>query len=527
MNQPPVSTHTQRVPAPRKRQVINNVIRRHTDLRRPRLRRLLRQEPEIDIVALPLPRLPIPLPDIPIPHVIYQRRRDRPRIPKHHALRVIDQHRRRRLPRKLHRPRQRVLLQSSPRKQTMLAARRPVQPCNARVQRLRRRRRKRIRSRIQAIAQVRPIRRRLRIEVRQRKRVRPRSRGIPRRPAHRAPRIQLRHLPRRQRHRRSTTGVLQHPLLIQSRRRRRRHHLVLRQPLPFIVPKEEQLILDDEPTRIPTKNVPHQLRRTVRQPRTQLPLLVKVVIRHRIRGPVILIRCPVILVRPRLCHHRYLRARRSPLVRIRIARHYPELLDRVLRLPQHPEKRQPPQLIVIIHPVQRHIALVRALPVHGTRPAILRPRILRRRNIKHPRLQRQQIRHIPRLGRQRLDRRIIKRIAQRRIRIVQRLRTVSHLHHRPRAGRSQNKADRRRLIHQQLRLFLLAPKPSRLHRDHIPRRRNLRQLVLPLCVRRHMQRLPRRRIHQRDRRPRNHGTRRVLHHTPYRRGSSLRRTSSG
>ena len=248
------------------------------------------------------------------------------------------------------------------------------------------------------------------------------------------------------------------------------------------------------------------------------------VISDRDGGTVVFVSRPVELVRTRLRHKAHLRAGRSTSIRVRIAGRHAELFGRILRSPQNTRKGKPTHLIVVIHTVQRHIALIGTPPVHRSRAAVLQRRVRSRgnRNKKHTRVQRQKIGDIPRLTRQRLNRRVIGRVAQRSIRRIQGLRALGHVHDLVARLQRQRKINRGRLIDQQLGMLCLIAKPLSRNDNVVRRRRNLLKLVIAAGLRHRAEGLPGRLIPQRDSGSGNHRPTRIAHHPAQGRRGILR-----
>ncbi len=93
------------------------------------------------------------------------------------------------------------------------------------------------------------------------------------------------------------------------------------------------------------------------------------------------------------CHNTDLRSRRPARVGISARRDHAKLVHRVERRSQHAGKREALHLIIVVHAVQGHVALIGSRACHCTRPAV-QVLVDAVSEVEHAGLQAQQIRYV-------------------------------------------------------------------------------------------------------------------------------------
>ena len=200
---------------------------------------------------------------------------------------------------------------------------------------------------------------------------------------------------------------------------------------------------------------------------------------------------------------------------------HPELLGRIERRAQYAGKFCAVQLIVVIHAVERDVALVRPSPAHRAAAAIDGVVFARISEVENAGLKRKQRQGVAALHRKRLNHRVIHRVAQDRVRSVQGLSLAAYIH-RHRAGLNRKrKINGRWLIDQQFGLLNLISKTHGRAGDDVSCRRNLREHVRSTTVRNSPEGRSIGRVHKRDPCSGNQRAAGILDHAAQRCGGSL------
>ena len=188
-------------------------------------------------------------------------------------------------------------------------------------------------------------------------------------------------------------------------------------------------------------------------------------------------------VRSGLGHQGDLCSRTTSGVRIRTGGRDAELLRGIECRPQNSREGVAVLLVIVVQAIQGYVRLVGACAGDRTATAIL-VRLCSGlpSKIQNPRLQAQQIGHVAPFHRQRLNRGVIDRVPDRRVRRIQRFRFAAHVDRGGCGLDAQFEVNRGRLVHQKIGLLGLRAETGTVGGDDISSWRNLLEPVFAASI---------------------------------------------